>query len=108
MDEADVWKKLEQLQQTYQHVYDEQAAYYQALLDERDQALSPPDWGANPVVMPMAEPRRIYRAKAANPPPTPEPPAPVGKPGSPKASPARGGARSAGGGVHCHLSRPVP
>ena len=40
VDEADVWKKLEALQQTYQLVYDEQAAYYQALLDERDQALS--------------------------------------------------------------------
>ena len=40
VDEANVWKKLEQLQQTYQLVYDEQAAYYQALLDERDQALS--------------------------------------------------------------------
>jgi len=25
VDEADVWKKLEQLQQTYQLVYDEQA-----------------------------------------------------------------------------------
>lgn len=40
VDEADVWKKLEALQQTYQLVYDEQAAYYQALLDERDQALA--------------------------------------------------------------------
>ena len=40
VDEPDVWKKLEQLQQTYQLVYDEQAAYYQALLDERDQALA--------------------------------------------------------------------
>ena len=40
VDEADVWKKLEALQETYQLVYDEQAAYYQALLDERDQALS--------------------------------------------------------------------
>lgn len=40
VDEADVWKKLEQLQQTYQLVHDEQAAYYQALLDERDQALA--------------------------------------------------------------------
>ena len=37
---ADVWKKLEGLQQTYQLVYDEQAAYYQALLDERDAALA--------------------------------------------------------------------
>lgn len=40
VDEADVWKKLESLQQTYQLVYDEQAAYYQALLDERDAALA--------------------------------------------------------------------
>lgn len=40
VDEADVWKKLEALQQTYQLVYDEQAAYYQALIDERDQALA--------------------------------------------------------------------
>lgn len=40
VDEADVWKKLETLQNTYQLVYDEQAAYYQALLDERDQALA--------------------------------------------------------------------
>lgn len=40
VDEADVWKKLEALQQTYQLVYDEQAAYYQALLDERDAALA--------------------------------------------------------------------
>ena len=40
VDEADVWKKLEALQYTYQLVYDEQAAYYQALLDERDQALA--------------------------------------------------------------------
>lgn len=40
VDEADVWKKLEALQQTYQLVYDEQAAYYQALLDEREEALA--------------------------------------------------------------------
>ena len=40
VDEADVWKKLEALQNTYQLVYDEQSAYYQALLDERDQALA--------------------------------------------------------------------
>ena len=40
VDEADVWKKLEALQNTYKLVYDEQAAYYQALLDERDQALA--------------------------------------------------------------------
>lgn len=40
VDEADVWKQLEALQRTYQLVYDEQAAYYQALIDERDQALT--------------------------------------------------------------------
>lgn len=40
VDEADVWKQLEALQRTYQQVYDEQAAYYQALIDERDQALT--------------------------------------------------------------------
>ena len=40
VDEADVWRKLEDLQRIYQQVYDEQAAYYQALLDERDQMLA--------------------------------------------------------------------
>ena len=40
VDEADVWKQLETLQRTYQLVYNEQAAYYQALIDERDQALA--------------------------------------------------------------------
>ena len=40
VDEADVWKQLEALQRTYQQVYDEQTAYYQALIDERDQALT--------------------------------------------------------------------
>ena len=40
VDEADVWKQLESLQNLYQQVYDEQAAYYQALLDERDQKLA--------------------------------------------------------------------
>ena len=64
VDEADVWKKLEALQQTYQLVYDEQAAYYQALLDERDQGSFPPDGPQIRVVMPMAEPRRIYRTIA--------------------------------------------
>lgn len=39
VDEADVWRQLENLQRVYQLVYDEQAAYYQALIDERDQAL---------------------------------------------------------------------
>ena len=40
VDEADVWRQLEALQQEYQNVYDAQAAYYQALLDERDQAVA--------------------------------------------------------------------
>jgi succinate dehydrogenase flavin-adding protein (antitoxin of CptAB toxin-antitoxin module) len=40
VDEADVWRQLESLQQEYQKVYDAQAAYYQALLDERDQAVA--------------------------------------------------------------------
>lgn len=40
VDEADVWRQIENLQRTYQLVYDEQAAYYQALIDERDQALA--------------------------------------------------------------------
>lgn len=40
VDESDVWKQLESLQRLYQQVYDEQAAYYQALLDERDQQLA--------------------------------------------------------------------
>ena len=40
VDEADVWRQLESLQQEYQTVYDAQAAYYQALLDERDQSVA--------------------------------------------------------------------
>ena len=40
VDEADVWRQMENLQRVYQLVYDEQAAYYQALIDERDQALA--------------------------------------------------------------------
>ena len=40
VDEADVWRQIENLQRTYQLVDDEQAAYYQALIDERDQALA--------------------------------------------------------------------
>ena len=39
VDESDVWRQLENLQRLYQLVYDEQAAYYQALIDERDRAL---------------------------------------------------------------------
>lgn len=40
VEEADVWRKLESLQNLYRQVYDEQAAYYQALLDQKDQALA--------------------------------------------------------------------
>lgn len=40
VDEADVWRQMENLQRVYQLVYDEQAAYYQALIDERDQELA--------------------------------------------------------------------
>lgn len=39
VEEADVWRQLEALQRTYQEVYDQQAAYYQALLDQRDREL---------------------------------------------------------------------
>ena len=39
VEEADVWRKLETLQRTYQEVYDQQGAYYLALLDERDREL---------------------------------------------------------------------
>ena len=39
VEEADVWRQLETLQRTYQEVYDQQAAYYQALLDQRDREL---------------------------------------------------------------------
>ena len=39
VEEADVWRPLEALQRTYQEVYDQQAAYYQALLDQRDREL---------------------------------------------------------------------
>ena len=38
VDESDVWRQLENLQRLYQLVYDEQAAYYQALIDEIDGA----------------------------------------------------------------------
>lgn len=39
VDEADVWRKLEKLQQEYETAYQRQAAYYQALLDDRERAL---------------------------------------------------------------------
>lgn len=40
VDESDVWRQLERLQQEYQTVYDRQAAYYEALLEEREEALA--------------------------------------------------------------------
>lgn len=40
VEEADVWRKLESLQRLYQEVYDQQAAYYQALLDQKDQVIA--------------------------------------------------------------------
>lgn len=40
VDEADVWRKLEKLQQEYETLYHRQAAHYQALLEERDRALA--------------------------------------------------------------------
>lgn len=39
VEEADVWRQLEALQRIYQEVYDQQAAYYQALLDQQDREL---------------------------------------------------------------------
>lgn len=36
VDELDVLKQMEALQQVYRSVYESQAAYYQALIDERD------------------------------------------------------------------------
>lgn len=36
VDEQDVWKKMEQLQQTYEQLYQCQAAYYQALLRQQE------------------------------------------------------------------------
>lgn len=36
VDELDVLKQMEALQQVYRSVYENQAAYYQALIDERD------------------------------------------------------------------------
>lgn len=40
VDEADVWRKLEKLQQEYETLYNRQAAHYQALLEEREKALA--------------------------------------------------------------------
>ncbi|WP_289219548.1 hypothetical protein [Faecalibaculum rodentium] len=36
VDELDVLRQMEALQQVYRSVYENQAAYYQALIDERD------------------------------------------------------------------------
>lgn len=40
VDELDVLKQMEALQQVYRSVYESQAAYYQALIDERDAIIS--------------------------------------------------------------------
>lgn len=40
VDELSVFKQMEALQQVYRAVYENQAAYYQALIDERDQQIS--------------------------------------------------------------------
>lgn len=40
VDELDVLKKMEALQQVYRAAYESQAAYYQALLDERDHLIA--------------------------------------------------------------------
>lgn len=40
VDEADVWKKLEKIQQEYETAFHRQAAYYQALLEDRERALA--------------------------------------------------------------------
>lgn len=40
VDEMDILKKLESLNQQYQRLYDCQQAYYQALLEEKDQTIS--------------------------------------------------------------------
>lgn len=39
IDELDVLKQMEALQEVYRSVYENQAAYYQALLDERDRKI---------------------------------------------------------------------
>ncbi len=40
VDELDVLRQMEALQQMYRSVYESQAAYYQALIDERDAIIS--------------------------------------------------------------------
>ena len=76
VDEADVWRQLESLQQEYQKVYDAQAAYYQALLDERDQAVA-----------------RLMRRRGAEPHEETVQPGPAANPGGhhPAAAPPPGG-----------------
>lgn len=39
VDELNVLKQMEALQQVYRSVYESQAAYYQALIDERDREI---------------------------------------------------------------------
>lgn len=39
VSELDVLKQMEALQQVYRSVYENQAAYYQALIDERDEII---------------------------------------------------------------------
>ncbi len=39
VDELNVLKQMEALQEVYRSVYENQAAYYQALIDERDQQI---------------------------------------------------------------------
>lgn len=39
VDELSVIKQMEALQNEYRSVYDQQAAYYSALIDERDQLI---------------------------------------------------------------------
>lgn len=40
VDELDVLKQMEALQKVYRSVYESQAAYYQALIDEREAIIS--------------------------------------------------------------------
>lgn len=39
VDELDVLKQMEKLQALYRSAYEQQAAYYQALIDEREEEL---------------------------------------------------------------------
>ena len=40
VDEADVWKQLEQLNRDYRSAFEAREAYYQALLDERNRMVA--------------------------------------------------------------------